>query len=67
MLFRSRSNTTAIVKAAGSSRLFTSSQASGVETETAAGWMLKFSKGKLMRFRAFRAPEEALEAVGLEA
>jgi ketosteroid isomerase-like protein len=38
-----------------------------VETETAAGWMLKFSKGKLMRFRAFRAPEEALEAVGLEA
>jgi ketosteroid isomerase-like protein len=40
-------------------------KASGVETETAAGWMLKFSKGKLLRFRAFRAPEQALEAVGL--
>jgi ketosteroid isomerase-like protein len=41
-------------------------RASGAETETAAGWMLKFSRGKLVRFRAFREPEQALEAVGLE-
>ena len=41
-------------------------KASGAETETAAGWMLKFSGGKLLRFRAFREPEQALEAVGLE-
>ena len=40
-------------------------KASGVETETAAGWMLKFSRGKLLRFRAFREPAQALEAVGL--
>ena len=38
---------------------------SGIETETAAGWMLKFQEGKLIRFRAFRDPERALEAVGL--
>jgi hypothetical protein len=40
-------------------------KASGAETETAAGWMFKFSKGKLVLFRAFREPEQALEAVGL--
>jgi ketosteroid isomerase-like protein len=38
---------------------------SGIETETAAGWMLKFRNGKVVRFRAFREPEEALEAAGL--
>jgi ketosteroid isomerase-like protein len=38
---------------------------SGIETETAAGWMLKFRHGKVIRFRAFREPEEALEAAGL--
>ncbi len=38
---------------------------SGAETETAAGWMLKFRQRKLLRFRAFRDPERALEAVGL--
>ena len=38
---------------------------SGVESETPAGWMLKFRDGKLIRFRAFQEPEEALEAVGL--
>jgi hypothetical protein len=27
--------------------------------------MLKFRHGKLIRFRAFRDPEEALETVGL--
>ena len=38
---------------------------SGAETETAAGWMLKFRHGKLIRFRAFREPERVLEAAGL--
>ena len=38
---------------------------SGLETETPAGWMLKFHQGRLTCFRAFREPEEALEAVGL--
>lgn len=38
---------------------------SGIETETAAGWMLKFREGKVTHFRAFREPDQALEAVGL--
>jgi ketosteroid isomerase-like protein len=38
---------------------------SGVEGDSPAGWMLKFRDGKLLRFRAFREPEQALEAVGL--
>jgi ketosteroid isomerase-like protein len=38
---------------------------SGIETETAAGWMLKFRQGKMICFRAFREPDQALEAVGL--
>jgi ketosteroid isomerase-like protein len=40
-------------------------KASGVETETPTGWMLKFRDGKVLSFRAFREPKEALEAVGL--
>jgi ketosteroid isomerase-like protein len=38
---------------------------SGVETESPAGWMFKFRNGKVLRFRAFREPEQVLEAVGL--
>ena len=38
---------------------------SGVESESPAGWMLKFRQGKVLRFRAFREPEQALEALGL--
>jgi len=38
---------------------------SGIETETAAGWMLKFRYGRVVCFRAFREPEQALEALGL--
>ena len=38
---------------------------SGVESESPAGWMLKFRDRKLIRFRAFREPEQALQAVGL--
>ena len=38
---------------------------SGVESEAPAGWVLRFRDGQLLRFRAFRDPEKALEAVGL--
>lgn len=40
-------------------------KASGVETESAAGWMFKFRDGRVLRCRAFREPEQALEATGL--
>ena len=40
-------------------------KASGVETESPAGWMFKFRQGRVVCFRAFREPEQALEAVGL--
>jgi ketosteroid isomerase-like protein len=42
-------------------------RASGVETEEPAGWVFKFSSGKIVSWRAFREPERALAAVGLEA
>ena len=38
---------------------------SGVESASPAGWMLKFRDGKVLCFRAFRDPAQALEAVGL--
>ena len=38
---------------------------SGVETESPAGWMFKFRDGKVLRFRAFREPDQAIEATGL--
>jgi hypothetical protein len=37
---------------------------SGVESESPAGWMLKFRDRKLLCFRAFREPEQALAALG---
>jgi ketosteroid isomerase-like protein len=46
-------------------RLHYRGKGSGVESESPAGWMLKFRDGKLLCFRAFREPERALEAVGL--
>src|SRR3954447_17024822 len=36
---------------------------SGVESDSPAGWMLKFRHGKVLCFRAFREPEQVLEAV----
>jgi ketosteroid isomerase-like protein len=39
---------------------------SGLETESPAGWMLKFRQGKVVLFRAFREPEQALERIGLQ-
>jgi ketosteroid isomerase-like protein len=38
---------------------------SGVESETKSGYVLTFRDGRLLRFRPFRDPEDALEAVGL--
>ena len=38
---------------------------SGVEADLALGWVLKFRRGKLIYFRAFREPDRAFEAVGL--
>ena len=40
-------------------------RSSGIEAETPAGWMLKFRHGLVVCFRAFREPEQALEALGL--
>jgi ketosteroid isomerase-like protein len=37
---------------------------SGVESASPAGWMFKFRNGKVLCFRAFREPAQALEAVG---
>jgi ketosteroid isomerase-like protein len=39
---------------------------SGVETDASAGWVFKFRAGKLLQFRAFRDPGQALERVGLD-
>ncbi|MDQ3554693.1 MAG: nuclear transport factor 2 family protein [Chloroflexota bacterium] len=38
---------------------------SGVEADAESGYMLKFREGRAVRFRPFREPEKALEAVGL--
>ncbi len=40
-------------------------KASGVETASPAGWMFKFRNGKVLRFRAFREPDQVLEAASL--
>jgi ketosteroid isomerase-like protein len=41
-------------------------RSSGVQTDSPAGWMLKFRAGKVLVFRAFGEPEQALEAAGLK-
>ena len=46
-------------------RLHYRGKGSGAKSALPAGWMLKFRCGKVVCFRAFREPEEALEAVGL--
>jgi ketosteroid isomerase-like protein len=37
---------------------------SGAEARDPSGWMLKVRDGKVLRFRAFRDPEQALETIG---
>jgi ketosteroid isomerase-like protein len=46
-------------------RLHYRGRASGAESESPIGWMMRFRRGKVIRFRVFRDPEDALEAVGL--
>jgi ketosteroid isomerase-like protein len=41
-------------------------RASGVETAEAAGWVFEFNDRKIVRWRAFREPERALAALGVE-
>jgi ketosteroid isomerase-like protein len=38
---------------------------SGIEDDTPAGWVFSFRNGRLLRFRAFRDPEKALQVVGI--
>jgi len=45
-------------------RLHYRGRGSGVETETPAGWTLRFREGKLLSFRAFRDPESVIAAIG---
>jgi uncharacterized protein len=47
------------------SRIHYRGRGSGAETESPVGWVLKFRNGKLLHFRAFREPQQALETVGL--
>lgn len=37
---------------------------SGVESETPTGWMIEFRDGKVLRFQAFRDPEQVLASLG---
>ena len=39
-------------------------RSSGIETETPAGWMLKFRHGRVVCFRAFREPEQSPRSRG---
>jgi ketosteroid isomerase-like protein len=48
-------------------RIRSRGRGSGAETDTPAGWMLKFRDRRLARFRAFREPGRALESLGLPA
>jgi ketosteroid isomerase-like protein len=48
-------------------RLHYRGRSSGIETETPAGWMLKFREGRVVEFWAFREPERVLGALGLGA
>jgi ketosteroid isomerase-like protein len=38
---------------------------SGVEAESESGYLLKFREGRVVTFRPFREPEQALETIGL--
>ena len=38
---------------------------SGVEAESESGYLLKFREGRVVTFRPFREPEQALERIGL--
>ena len=40
-------------------------KASGVELDASVGWVVRFRAGRVILARAFRDPEQTLEAVGL--
>jgi ketosteroid isomerase-like protein len=41
-------------------------KASGVELEASVGWVFRFRDGRVLYLRAFRDPEQALAAIGLQ-
>ena len=49
----------------GLGRIHFRGRSGGVESPSEAGWMMRFRDGRVVRFRAFRDPGAALEAVGL--
>ena len=49
----------------GIGRIHFRGRSGGVESDSEAGWMMKFRDGKVVQFRAFRDPVAALETVGL--
>jgi ketosteroid isomerase-like protein len=49
----------------GVGRIHYRGKESGAEADMPAGWLFRFSGGRLRGFRAFSDPEQALEDVGL--
>jgi ketosteroid isomerase-like protein len=49
----------------GVGRIYFKGQGSGVESDSAAGWVFRFRDGKVAYFHAFRDPETVFGAVGL--
>jgi ketosteroid isomerase-like protein len=49
----------------GIGRIYYKGQGSGVEADSAAGWVFRFRDGKVVYFHAFRDPEKVFGAVGL--
>ena len=49
----------------GVGRLYYKGEGSGVEADSAAGWVFRFRGGKVVYFHAFRDPEKVFGAVGL--
>ena len=47
-------------------RIFYKGRESGVEASSEAGWVFKFRDDKVILFRAFRDPEQALGAIGAD-
>ena len=50
----------------GVGRIHYRGRGSGIDSESAAGWVFKFRDDRLVLFRAFSDPEQALERLGLD-
>jgi ketosteroid isomerase-like protein len=48
----------------GIGRIYYKGKGSGVEADSAAGWVFRFRDGKVVYFHAFRDPEKVFGAVG---